>query len=315
MTRSTLKRSTPKHPVSGAAGLVVPSLVIVCLVALSLVLAGCGGSSTPTPSSTVTVTAKPSGTPTSTVKPTTSPTSGTTETMVTAPYLLKGEKITPVHREVSKSLGVAAAAMNALLQAPTDAEKAAGLSTTIPPGTKLLALKIVNGIATVDLSKEFESGGGTLSMTARLAQVVFTLTQFSSIDAVTFMIDHKKVSTFGGEGIMIGTPQTRADYEELSPAILIEWPAVGDTSKSPLVVKGTANVFEAVFQVQILDSAGKIIVKKTVSASAGTGTRGTFSAVVPFSTSSATGTLKAFSLSPKDGKPENVVTVPLTFAK
>jgi spore germination protein GerM len=53
-----------------------------------------------------------------------------------------------------------------------------GIGTLVPADTRRLGLDISGGTATIDLSSEYQSGGGSPSMTARLAQVVYTLTQF-----------------------------------------------------------------------------------------------------------------------------------------
>ena len=58
-------------------------------------------------------------------------------------------------------------------------------SSAIPAGTRLLGLSIAGQIATVDLSSEFESGGGATSVLGRLAQVVYTLTQFPTVTSVS----------------------------------------------------------------------------------------------------------------------------------
>ena len=84
-------------------------------------------------------------------------------------------------------------------------------------------------------------------MFTRLAQVVFTLTQFPTVDGVRFKLDGKLIDTLGGEGIIIDEPLDRDDYEDMSPAILVESPTVGATLRSPMRITGTANVFEAVF--------------------------------------------------------------------
>ncbi len=228
----------------------------------------------------------------------------------------EAEKMYAATRLVPKTQQVGAAAMKALLQGPTPQEKAAGMVTCIPEGTTFLGLSIKNGVATVDLSQEYGSGGGSLSMFTRLAQVVFTLTQFSSIDAVRFKLDGKLIDTLGGEGIIVDQPVGREDYEDMSPAILVETPTVGATVGSPMRITGTANVFEAVFQVNIVNWDGLIIAEKTVMASSGTGTRGTFDVTIPFSVDKAgLGALIVYADSPKDGSQINVVEIPLQLSK
>jgi germination protein M len=220
-------------------------------------------------------------------------------------------------RVVPRTQQVGAAAMRALLEGPTAEEKADGMVSTIPDGTTFLGLDIKNGVATVDLSKEYASGGGSLSMFTRLAQVVFTLTQFSTVQGVNFKLDGEPIDVIGGEGIIIDHPMSRTDYEDLSPAILVESPTLGATIASPVRIAGTANVFEAVFKVNLVDDDGLIVAEQVVHASSGTGTRGTFDVTIPFETQTPgqTGSIIVFSDSPKDGSQINVVEIPIKFAE
>jgi spore germination protein GerM len=130
-----------------------------------------------------------------------------------------GENALGVERTLPYTQAVATAAMNALLAGPTPEEQATwpAISTAIPAGTTLNGITVANGVAKVDLSPEFESGGGTFSVTARLAQVVYTLTQFPTVDAVEFYIDGVKVEMFSGEGLILDGPQTLDDYDSLLP--------------------------------------------------------------------------------------------------
>jgi len=186
------------------------------------------------------------------------------------------------------------------------------MTTAIPSGTTFLGLDIDDGVATVDLSLEYASGGGSLSMLMRLAQVVFTLTQFPTVDGVRFMLDGEPIDVLGGEGVIIDHPMTRSDYEGLSPAILVESPTLGATVGSPLRVTGTANVFEAVFRVNIVDWDGRIIADEVVMATSGTGTRGTFDVTLTFPVEPAgRGALIVFAESAKDGSAIDVVEIPL----
>ena len=226
-------------------------------------------------------------------------------------YFAKGEKLTVLGR-TSPSGAVAAEAMRALLLGPTSAEKAAGIHTQIPAGTALRSVSVANGTATVDLTKQFESGGGTLSMTLRIAQVVTTLTQFPTVKRVTFRIEGAPVESIGGEGLIVAPSVDRSDYESVMPAIMPETPVPGADVGNPVVVAGSANVFEAQFRVRVLDAKGKTLTDVPVRATSGTGTRGAFRSAVAYPAGHAgAGTIRFYDLSAKDGSVENAVDVPV----
>src|SRR5262249_58493080 len=95
-----------------------------------------------------------------------------------------------------------------------------GLTSAIPSGTKLLGISVENGVATVDLTSDYQSGGGSTSMQTRLGQVVYTLTQFPTVQKVRFRLDGNPVDVFSSEGIVLDHPVGRPDYANLLPAIL-----------------------------------------------------------------------------------------------
>jgi hypothetical protein len=112
---------------------------------------------------------------------------------------------------------VATNAIRALIEGPTPAEQDTELSTSIPADTLLLGLTIEGGLATVDLSREFEVGGGSFNILSRLAQVVYTLTQFPTVDEVLFHIDGEAIDVFSGEGVVLEDPLDRDDYTTILP--------------------------------------------------------------------------------------------------
>ena len=63
-----------------------------------------------------------------------------------------------------------------LIAGPTRAEFNRGFRTYVPANTRVLSVKVANGVATVDLNERFASGSDQASLLARLAQVVRTLT-------------------------------------------------------------------------------------------------------------------------------------------
>lgn len=89
------------------------------------------------------------------------------------------------------------------------------LSTTVPPGTRLLHATFQGGVLTVDLNSEFESGGGTSSMLGRLNQLFYTLTQPKGVEAVRLLVEGRPVTVFAGEGLMVPQPWVREDSRAL----------------------------------------------------------------------------------------------------
>lgn len=228
-------------------------------------------------------------------------------------YFMSAEKLTPVAGNATGA-GVAAAAMELLIAGPDETQKTQGLTSEIPAGTKLLGVRVDNGVATVDMSSEFASGGGSFSMLGRVAQVVFTLTQFSSVDSVLFELEGIPLDVLGGEGVILDEPQTRAGQESFAPDVLVESPTWGATvaSNTSLKVTGSANTFEASFQLQIADTAGNVIRTQPVQATSGSGTRGTFDASISLAgIAPGKAVLVASYLSAKDGSRVVVGQIPL----
>ncbi len=144
--------------------------------------------------------------------PSTTATSEIAATTETTIYLLKGETLVKAGRRVPKVAAIGGETVEALLAGPSPTEAGAGLGTAIPEGTTLGGLVIEGGTATVDLSRSFESGGGTLGMTLRLAQVTCTLDQFDSVTGVRFALDGELITVFSGEGIILDRPVTCSSY-------------------------------------------------------------------------------------------------------
>lgn len=292
---------------------------MLVLPLLAAVFVACGdddASTTPVPGTaapTATATLPPAGSPSPAVTPTATPAGETIDLKV---YFLRDEKVAAVLRTVPMTQAVGRAALEELLQGPNPGERGTGLSSAIPDDTRLLGLDISGGVATVDFSRAFESGGGSLSMVGRLAQVVFTLTQFPTVDAVSFLLDGEPVEVFGGEGVVLDGPVDRSDFEDLTPAIFVDSPPQGAAITSPVRVTGTANTFEAVFQLQIVDGNGQVLAEDVVMATSGSGTRGTFDVTIPFAIDRAgEGAIVVFEESARDGSPVNVVEIPVRLER
>ena len=264
------------------------------------------------PSDPPNATPTPAPNPTSTPRPTATP-SGATSVKV---YLFAGDRLVPVARSIDPTRAVGRAAMTELLAGPTAREAGASpaLTTAIPAGTSLRGLEVANGLATVDLSGSFESGGGSASMFGRLAQVTFTLTQFPTVDRVAFRLDGSPVTVFSGEGIVLDRPSVRADFESFLPPVFVDRPAWGGVLGNPARLTGVANVFEASFMIEILDADGRALVRDHAMATCGTGCWGTFDVTMRYSDARRqAGQLVVYTFSARDGSVQDLRSYPVTL--
>lgn len=140
----------------------------------------------------------------------------TVETSTAKIYLLKdtGRNLElvplPVEVNAEQPNEVLAAAFNNLLTSPENPTA----SSTIPQGTKLRSLKVLDDGIHVDLSTEFTTGGGSASMIGRLAQVIYTATTLQPEAKVWIDVEGKPLEILGGEGLEIERPMTRQSFEE-----------------------------------------------------------------------------------------------------
>ena len=264
--------------------LVVPAAVLAA--SIGFLVASCGSDDDATSAGPVpSVSTAPENTtvelPTTEETPT-EPVPTQSEAVTYQVWFTDAEGLFVTYRREEATPRVGTAALESLLAGPDSFEEDYGLRTAIPDGTQLLGLEIGDGIARVDLSSEFESGGGSASMQARLAQVVYTLTQFPTVEGVLFSLDGEPIDVLGGEGVVIDHPLTRRDYADLLPAILVTSPALNQSVGSPVVLRGSANVFEANVGIEILDQNGDVLVQTFTTATCGSGCRGTFRARVAF---------------------------------
>lgn len=297
---------------------------VAAVVAAAAVLAvGCGGgddeeSSASTTIAPVTVpTTQTAVAPTTTVTPEPTMTSTSTtvadETETVGVYLLVGESMRLVGRSVVASGPFQA--VEALTLGPTAEEAAAGFVTLVPEGTEVLGVDVSGNEATVNLSGVFASGGGSLSMMGRVAQVVYTVTQFAPIDTVRFRLDGVPITELGGEGIGVDG-LTRLDITAVTPLILLETPLPGATVEQPIVIAGMSNTFEAGINYQVLALDRTVLLEGYTMATSGTGTWGTFEHAIEALPAGTTGEVivRVFEYSPKDGEPVNIVEVVVEVA-
>jgi spore germination protein GerM len=299
------------------------------LVAVALVAAACGESdpaaddttSTTAAPTTTSTTATPSTTTSTTVAPTTTTTVPAEPQFVSVYFMIdsvdgSGPFVGPVTREIEPTVAVAGAALESLIEGPTAAELAGTPAVTggLPAGTALLGLTIAGGTALVDFSAEVENIGGTFGEMAVLTQIVFTLTQFPTVDEVVLMIEGEEVEFFGGHGIEV-TPSLTRDVLlgwGLVPEILIDQPAWFATTESPMLVSGIGRLFEATAQWALYDNDGLQLAEGFTTASTGGPDWGTFQFAIPYIVDTQQlGSLMIWEESAKDGSQMHLVEHPV----
>ena len=118
-----------------------------------------------------------------------------------------------VTREIPKSDSPLSETLEVLFRGTSSAEASKGLRSLVPTGTKLLSATVKDGVATVNVSEEFQFNQfGIEGYLGQLAQVVFTATSYPTVTSVQFLIEGQRREYLGAEGVWIGTPLSREKF-------------------------------------------------------------------------------------------------------
>jgi hypothetical protein len=190
-----------------------------------------------------------------------------------------------------------------------------GFDSLVPPGVEVVSMTDrADGVRVVDMNEAFAggSGSGLLGDITMLNQLVFTATDGEAVTEVLFTIEGRPVTAFGTDGLVLDAPVGRGDFlDHLSP-ILVESAATGAVD-GPFVITGLANVFEATVNLELVDDDGNVVYEDVTTASCGTGCWGDFSFHIDLDVESTPLTLRVFWLSPEDGEPSDVVSIPVPW--
>lgn len=170
-------KSTLKRPILLLVGMVL-SLVII--------LIGCGPV---TPANTATKTSTAAGEPAS-VNPS-APTPGAAEHLVKLRLYFPtpdADGLAPVERSVNVPDEAVIKAIFKELQNPPS-----GLEKPLPEGTQLLGATVKDGVATLNLSKEFRKNfnGGSTGEQMILFSIIDSLTALANVQSVQFLLEGK----------------------------------------------------------------------------------------------------------------------------
>jgi spore germination protein GerM len=138
--------------------------------------------------------------------------------------------LVPIEKEITKGTETLESAIIAeLIKGP----QGANVSRTIPEGTKLLSVSVVNGVAYVNFSKEFKTkhGGGSAGETMTIYSVVNSLANLPGIQKVQFLLEGVKLESILG-------------HNDTSIPFTPDWNLVGKTDSGRYVGQIDINSIE-----------------------------------------------------------------------
>jgi spore germination protein GerM len=100
-------------------------------------------------------------------------------------------ELVPVARTIDRIPEVGTAALEMLIEGPTDEEaEELDISNPMPEGTELIELRVANGVAFADFSEELlDFGGGALNQRTIGGMIDITLKQFTTIQSVNITVE------------------------------------------------------------------------------------------------------------------------------
>ncbi|MEW6172388.1 MAG: GerMN domain-containing protein [Bacillota bacterium] len=116
----------------------------------------------------------------------------------------------PETREVAKGgRTLEEVIINELIKGPRNPE----LTRTIPGGTSLISVQVVDGVAYANFSKELQTKhwGGTAGETMTVYSVVNSLAKLEGVKQVQFLLEGKKLETLAGHYDLTGPVAPRWD--------------------------------------------------------------------------------------------------------
>jgi Sporulation and spore germination/L,D-transpeptidase catalytic domain/Putative peptidoglycan binding domain len=134
-------------------------------------------------------------------------------------YFVRGEQLASVQRPGTTALD----AMRQLAAGPTAAEKREGYRTYLPRSTRVLSVRVAQGVATVDFNEQFAGGRDADSLLARLSEVVRTLTGPEGATRVQLLMNGSVIAA-RFPGISMSRPITYRSLQ--TPNVAVPTPPV-----------------------------------------------------------------------------------------
>jgi spore germination protein GerM len=100
--------------------------------------------------------------------------------------------------------------INELLAGPSSSELENGLLNLIPQGSRLLSAAVRDGVAYLNFNQEFRFNSlGAEGTVGQLMQIIYSSTEFPTVQRVQFLIEGEQLDYLGGDGIFVGEPLGR----------------------------------------------------------------------------------------------------------
>ncbi len=117
----------------------------------------------------------------------------------------KTERISlaPVMRRVNSDF-LLRNALYELIRGPTESERGRGLLSAVPKNLRIRNIETKNRMVIIDFNDAIEKGANGSILLNRIDQIVFTATQFESINRIKIKINGRGKEFLGSDGLSIG---------------------------------------------------------------------------------------------------------------
>lgn len=125
----------------------------------------------------------------------------------------------PVTRDVKNSNNLLRAAIEELVKGP---RVKSYLTRTIPKGIDI-DIQTKGGEVVVNLPRELEQSAGATQSRGIIQSILYTLSQFPTVESIRFMVGGEERESFGDPGVYIGQEFSSAQVKKGSPLLYIPY--------------------------------------------------------------------------------------------
>lgn len=113
--------------------------------------------------------------------------------------------LVPVSRKI-KSESAVNEAIKELIKGPNIEERRAGLLSAVPQGLRIRDIRMINKTAVIDFNGAIEENATGNILLSRIDQIVYTATQFGTVDSIMIKVNGRAKKFLGNEGLSVSGP-------------------------------------------------------------------------------------------------------------